>query len=255
MLMKLKKYQFLFSELVKRDFTLKYKRTVLGMLWSVLNPLLQLLVMWMVFSHFFRNNTEHYVIYLFAGNLVFSYFNEATSSGMTSLLENSGIFTKVNVPKYLFLLSKNIAALISFGLTILVFFAFCLFDKITFSPNFIFLLYPILWIVVFNIGIGLVLSAAFIFFRDLQYLWGIFTMLLMYLSAIFYTVSTYSYRVQCMFFANPLYPFIYYFRSIVINGKVPSIWLHLLIAFYSLAAISLGGLMYKKYNHEFLYYV
>ena len=254
MLERVKKYEFLFSELVKRDFTLKYKRTVLGLLWSILNPLLQLLVMWMVFSHFFQN-TEHYVIYLFAGNLLFSYFNEATSSGMTSLLENAGIFTKVNVPKYLFLLSKNIAALISFGLTLLVFFIFCLFDNISFSLNFILLLYPIFWIVIFNIGIGLILSAAYIFFRDLQYLWGIFTLLLMYLSAIFYTTNSYSYRIQCMFFLNPLYPFIYYFRSVVIYGHIPSIWLHMLIACYATIVVLLGAGMYKKYNHEFLYYV
>lgn len=255
MIQKLRRYRFLFSELVKRDFTLKYKRTALGLLWSVLNPLLQLLVMWLVFSNFFGNNTYHYVIYLFAGNLVFSYFNEATSTGMTSLLDNAGIFTKVNVPKYLFVFSKNIAALLSFALTLLVFFVFCIFDRVSFSANFLFLLYPIVWIVLFNIGIGLVLSAGYIFFRDLQYLWGIFTLLLMYLSAIFYTVSGYSYRIQCLFFLNPLYPFIYYFRSVVISGQVPSVWLHMLIALYSLIVLGIGCLMYKKYNHEFLYYI
>jgi len=255
MIHKLKCYRFLFSELVKRDFTLKYKRTVLGLFWSVLNPLLQLLVMWLVFSNFFGNNTNHYVIYLFAGNLMFSYFNEATSAGMTSLLDNAGIFTKVNVPKYLFVLSKNIAAMLTFFLTLFIFFLFCFFDHITFSVNFVWLLYPILWIVLFNIGIGLVLSAAFVFFRDLQYLWGIFTLLLMYMSAIFYTTSGYSYRIQCLFFLNPLYSFIYYFRSVVIEGRIPSVWLHLLIALYSLTVMLLGCVMYKKYNHEFLYYV
>ena len=99
MLQKLKKYQFLFEELVKRDFTKKYKRTVLGMAWSVLNPLLNLLIMWLVFSNFFGNNINHYVIYLFAGNLVFSYFSDATNLGMNSLLGNASIFTKVNIPK------------------------------------------------------------------------------------------------------------------------------------------------------------
>jgi len=255
MINKLKKHQFLFSQLVKRDFTVKYKRTVLGLLWSVLNPLLQLIVMWLVFSNFFGANIEHYVIYLFAGNMIFSYFSEATSTGMTSLLDNSGIFTKVNVPKYLFLFSKNIASLISFGLTLIIFILFCMFDGITVTGNVIFVLYPILWLVIFNIGVGLILSAAFIFFRDLQYLWGIFTLLLNYLSAIFYTVSTYEYRIQCLFFANPIYTFIYYVRSVVIDGIVPSLWLHLLIALYSMFAFGIGAWLYKKYNHEFLYYV
>ena len=122
---KLSRHRFLFEELVKRDFKKKYKRTVLGMAWSVLSPLLTLLVMKLVFTQFFGRTTAHYTIYLFCGNLIFSYFNEATSQGMGSLMGNAGIFTKVNVPKYLFLLSKNVQTLINFGLTLCVFCVFC----------------------------------------------------------------------------------------------------------------------------------
>jgi ABC-2 type transport system permease protein len=99
-----KKNEFLFSELVKRDFKKKYKRTYLGMLWSVLSPLLTLLVMSLVFTNFFGRTTPHYTIYLFCGNIVFSFFSDATNGGMGSLMSNSAIFTKINVPKYLFLL-------------------------------------------------------------------------------------------------------------------------------------------------------
>ena len=105
MLKKLIGYQFLFSELVKRDFKKKYKRTILGMAWSVLSPILTLIVMALVFTRVYGRNTPHYIIYLFCGNLVFSYFNDAVTQGMTSLMGNASIFTKVNVPKYLFLLS------------------------------------------------------------------------------------------------------------------------------------------------------
>lgn len=94
MLTKLKRHQFLFEELVKRDFAKKYKRTVLGMAWSILSPLMNLLIMWLVFNNFFGNNMDHYVIYLFAGQLVFSYFTDATNLGMNSLVSNAGIFTK-----------------------------------------------------------------------------------------------------------------------------------------------------------------
>ena len=110
-----KKYKFLFTELVKRDFTKKYKRTVLGMAWSILAPLMNLLIMWLVFNNFFGNNVDHYVIYLFAGQLVFNYFTDATNLGMNSLVGNSSIFTKVNVPKYLFLFSQNVSSLINFA--------------------------------------------------------------------------------------------------------------------------------------------
>lgn len=255
MLQKIKTYQFLFEELVKRDFKKKYKRTVLGMAWSVLSPLLMLLVMRLVFTQFFGRSTEHYTIYLFCGNLVFSFFNESTNQGMSSLMDNAGIFTKVNVPKYLFLFSKNVQCLINFGLTLCVFVVFCVLDHITFTWRFIFLIYPILFLVVFNVGVGLILSALFVFFRDIMYLWGVFTQLLMYMSAIFYTVETYSPRTQQLFLLNPVYLFIKYFRSIVINTTIPSPALHLLMAADSLLALGIGSWIYKKYNHRFLYYV
>ena len=149
---KLSRHRFLFEELVKRDFKKKYKRTVLGMAWSVLSPLLTLLVMKLVFTQFFGRTTAHYTIYLFCGNLIFSYFNEATSQGMSSLMGNAGIFTKVNVPKYLFLLSKNVQTLINFGLTLCVFCVFCVLDNIAFTWKLVMLLYPIVCLVLFNIG-------------------------------------------------------------------------------------------------------
>lgn len=255
MLQKLKRHQFLFEELVKRDFKKKYKRTVLGMAWSVLSPLMMLLVMKLVFTQFFGRSMEHYTIYLFAGNIVFSYFNEATSQGMQALISNASIFTKVNVPKYLFLFSKNVQTLINFGLTLCVFFVFCIFDGITFTWKFFLLLYPIVCQVLFNLGVGMVLSALYVFFRDMQYLWGIFTQLLMYMSAIFYTIDAYPAWVQNAFLLNPVYLFIRYFRKIVIDGAIPSVWFHLLMLADVIIVFAVGCWMYKKYNQRFLYYV
>ena len=255
MIEKLKQYQFLFEELVKRDFAKKYKRTILGMAWSIISPLVNLLIMWLVFSKLFGNNVNHYAMYLFAGQLVFSYFTDATNLGMTSLVGNAGIFTKVNVPKYLFLFSQNVSSLINFGLTLLIFFAFVAFDGIPFTWKFFLLLYPTACLIVFNVGMGLVLSALFVFFRDMQYLWGILTQLLMWLSAIFYTIDAYSYTAQCLFLLNPIYLYIRYFRKIVIDNEIPTPQFHLLAAAYALLSFGVGAYMYKKYNHEFLYYV
>ena len=255
MLQKIRKHQFLFEELVKRDFKKKYKRTVLGMAWSLLSPLLTLLVMRLVFSQFFGQNMDHYTTYLFCGNLVFSYFNEATSQGMSSLMGNAGIFSKINVPKYLFLFSKNVQTLINFGLTLIVFFVFCVLDNIDFTWKIILLIYPVAMLVLFNIGVGLVLSALFMFFQDIQYLWSVFTQLLMYMSAIFYTIDGYSQTVQNVFLLNPVYLFIRYFRKIVIDATVPTLAFHLLMLVDVLIVLGLGCWMYKKYNHRFLYYV
>lgn len=251
----LKKHRFLFEELVKRDFKKKYKRTVLGMLWSVLSPLMTLLVMSIVFTKFFGRNTPHYTIYLFAGNLVFSFFKDSTTGGMNSLMLNAGIITKINVPKYLFLLSRNVSSVINFGLTLLTFFVFVACDHIPFSWRFILMLFPIACLIVFNVGTGFILSALFVLFKDIQYLYDIFTLLLMYLSAIFYTTDTYSPMIQKLFYLNPLYAYITYVRQVVIYDQTPALWLHGLCVLYALVALGAGALIYKKFNYKFLYYM
>lgn len=255
MMQRFKKHRFLFEELVKRDFKKKYKRTVLGVLWSMLAPLLTLLVMALVFTQLFGRTIPHFVIYMFAGNLIFFYYREATGGGMTALVNNAAIFTKINVPKYLFLLSKNVSSFINFLLTLIIFFAFVAFDGLSFTWKFFLLLYPIACLVVFNIGVGLILSALYVIFKDVQYLYDVFTMLLMYLSAIFYSVDAFSIKMQYLFYLNPLFVYITYFRKIVIGNTVPSLSYHLLCAFYALVVLIIGGYIYKKYNYKFLYYV
>lgn len=252
---KIKQNRFLFEELVKRDFTKKYKRTVLGILWSILGPLMTLGVMAIVFTQFFGRNMEHYVIYMFCGNLVYNYYNESTKGGMTSLSDNANIFSKVNVPKYMFLLSKNVSVLINFGINLIVLFVFCLFDGVAFTWKFILLLYPICCMVVFNLGMGLILSALYIMFKDLKYLYDIFTLLLMYLSAIFYSIDAYPMQKQYLFYLNPVYVYIRYFRKIILEGDIPKWTFHLLAVGYALAALIIGAVIYKKKNYKFLYYI
>ncbi len=251
----LQKNRFLFEELVTRDFKQKYKRTVLGMAWSILSPLLNLFVMSLVFTQIFGRTTPHYTIYLFCGTLVMSYYKESTKIGMKSLMSNRGIITKINIPKYMFLLSNNVSSLINFVLTLVVFFIFCLFDGIVFRISFILLFFPIFCLCIFNIGVGLILSAMFVFFRDTAYLYDIFLTLLNYLSAIFYRVDLFSEKVQKLFLLNPIYCYINYFRRIVIDGVIPSFSYHVLCLLYALAMLLIGLRIYKKYNHMFLYYM
>jgi len=255
MFKKLKQHRFLFEELVKRDFKKKYTRTVLGIGWSVLSPLLYLLVMSIVFTQFFGRNSPHYTIYLFCGILMYNFFGDSTREGMSSLMSNAHIFSKVNVPKYLFLLAKNVQTLVNFAIILVVFFGFCIFDGITFSWKMLLLIYPISCMVLLNVGVGMILSALFMFFRDVQYLWSVFLQLLMYMSAIFYKVESYAPAIRKFFHINPVFNAIYYFRQIVIDSTIPSVGLHLLMLGYALAAFGVGCWMYKKYNHQFLYYV
>lgn len=254
-LQRLKENKFAFEELVKRDFKQKYKRTVLGMFWSILSPLMTLLVMKLVFTSFFGRNMEHYTIYLFAGNLMFNYFKEQTNGGMQSLMANASIFTKINVPKYLFLFSKSVSAIINFGITLIVFLLFVVIDGIPFHWSMLAMIYPIVMLTLFNIGVGMILSALFIFFRDIAYIYDIFTLLLMYMSAIFYTVDAFSPRIQRVFLLNPVYCAIKYVRVVVIDGNLPSLAYHILLLIYAAVAVGIGSLIYKKYNTKFLYYV
>lgn len=250
-----RRHKFLFEELVKRDFKKKYKRTLLGVGWSVMMPLLTLLVMKVVFEQFFGRNMEHYTTYLFCGNLLFCWFGEATNAGMRSLYGNASIFTKVNVPKYLFLFSGNVQTLINFILTLCVFFAFCAIDGVSFTWKFLLLAYPVATMLVFIMGVGLILSALYMFFRDLDYLWSVFLQLLMYGSAIFYTIDKMPVKAQFVFACNPVYRHIAYFREIVLSGTVPSLGTHIVLAGFAVAAYATGAWMYRRYNTRFLYYV
>ena len=250
----LRENSFLFTELVKRDFKKKYKRTYLGMLWSVLSPLLTLLVMSLVFTKFFGSHIEKYPIYLFCGNIVFSFFTDATSGGMGSLMGNADIFSKVNVPKYLFLLSRIVTSIINFGLTFVVFLLFCVIFEVEFTIYFLALVIPIISLIIFNIGMGLILSALFMFFRDIQYLWSVFTLLLMYVSAIFYDVEQFG-DMKIFFNLNPIFVYIKYIRQLVLYREFPSLPLNLAAVGYALLALGIGALIYKMNNHKFLYYV
>ena len=233
----------------------KYKRSNLGIVWSILNPLLTLLVMNLVFKSFFGRTTAHYTIYLFSGNIVMSFFRESTKGGMKSLTSNSDIFSRINIPKYLFLLSKNVSSIINFLITLIVYFLFVAIDKISFNIRFLSLVFPILCLCVLCIGVGMILSALFVFFKDIEYLYDVFLVLLNYLSAIFYTLDRFSIEIQRLFLLNPVYVYIKYFRVVVIDGQIPSLQYHGLCLIYPLVFLCIGCLIYKKWNDKFLYYV
>ncbi|MCL1987503.1 MAG: ABC transporter permease [Firmicutes bacterium] len=248
-------YNFLFVELVKRDFNKKYKRTVLGIVWSLLNPLLHLLILMLVFSQFFERDMPHFLIHVFAGIKVYQYFNEATNAGMSSLMGNAGIISKIKAPKYLFLLSKNVSSFITFMLTMGIFFIFVALEGIPFSPRFFLLIYPVITLTLLNIGVGLILSALFVFFKDIQYLYAIFLRLVFFTSAIFWPVESLSPLMQQLFLLNPIFAHIHYFRLVVVHGLTPSLNVHLILVLYPIVALLLGMLIYKKYNSRFIYHM
>lgn len=251
----LKKYQFLFEELVKRDFKKKYKRAALGILWSMLSPLAMLLVMTLIFGHFFGDRVQHYTIYLLAGQIIFGFYSDSTNTSMNSLYNNRNIFSKINIPKYLFICSMNVSSFINFLLTFVIFFVFSLADGIMPTMRYFLLIYPIICLVFFNFGMGLILSSLFIFFRDTQYLYRIFLQLLMYGCAIFYTIDIVPKNIQFIFYLNPIYIYITYFRDIVVFGYIPNTFMHILSIGYALFALLAGLYVYYKSQNKFIYYI
>ena len=214
-----------------------------------------LCIMATIFGHFFSRGIPHYISYLFSGLIIFNYYAESTNEGMNALMNNAKIFTKINVPKYMFLFSKNISAVINFSIILVIYFSFLVADGIEFTGKFLFLIYPVICLVFINLGIGLILSALYIFFRDIQYLYSLFTRIVMYGSAIFYSIDILPQHLQTLFYCNPIFVCITYFRSIVLHNTVPDLWLHLLLAGYALVLFGIGCWVYKKYNYKFLYYV
>ena len=252
---RVKEQWFLFTELTKRDFKLKYKGTFLGIFWSMLSPLLQLLVMRLVFTHFFGRNTPFYSTYLFSGLIVFNYYMESTNGSINALSTNKGIIQKIRVSKYLFLMSRNVSSLINFAIIIPIYLIFAALDGTRFTLHYFALIYPILVLPIFCFGVGMILSAMQVFFNDTKYLYGIFIILLRYLSAIFYNINNYPESTQRIFLLNPVYAFIKYFRLVVIENSIPSFSYHMLLLLYALIALAIGSFIYKKCNRKFAYYL
>lgn len=251
---KVKRNRFLFEELTKRDFKKKYKRTMLGILWSVVSPFLTFLIQYFVFGYIFDRLDTGFIVYLLTGTLMFSFFSNATTAGMFSMYSNGSILSKVKVPKALFVLSSNSAATFNFFLTLIVYFGFMLVCKVNFGPHLLLMIYPILCLIIFNIGMSYVLSALFVFFRDVQYLYQIFTMLLSYLSAIFYEIKAFPEHFQMLFYINPIYEYISYMRELVMQSSIPSFKHHVVCLAFSLGMLGIGLLIHKKTEQKFVYY-
>ena len=178
MIKTLKQHQFLFQELVKRDFRQKYKKTTLGFIWSILNPLAEFLVLMLIFKNLFSRNTPHYTIYMLVGILTYSYYSNASQTGMQSFLGNAGIIQKIKVPTWIFPLSKNVSALFNFFITLILLIPFMIYDHMGFTWKLVFLIYPIILMFFFNLGVSMILASLYVFFKDIQYFYNIFCRLL-----------------------------------------------------------------------------
>ena len=253
------RYRFLLGNLIGRDFKLKYRRSVLGVVWSVLNPLLMNIVMVAVFSTILDTRSsgiENFPVYLLIGQLLFNFFSEATGSAMSSMLGAAPLIKKVYVPKHIFPLEKVSFGLVNCLFSFIALVVVMLFTGAPLHPTAILALYPLLMLYIFSLGVGLVLAAMAVFFRDIMHLWGVFLTALMYFSAIFYDPAGMNNAFLTQFIKfNPLYWYITAFRATVLDGNLLSssmIWICALCAF---VALGIGLVAFRRQQDKFVLYI
>lgn len=247
-----KKFQPLLYELVARDVKIKYRKSVLGVLWTLLNPLLMMAILSIVFSNLFRFEIENYSLYLLSGQILFNFYNESTSGAMTAILGNASLIKKVYIPKYLFVVSRiassSINVLSSFCALILV----MLFTRTELHYTMFLVIIPLVYIIIFSLGVGLILAALTVKFRDIMHLYGVFITALMYLTPIIYSIEMLPGWVQVIVRLNPLTGILEIFRNVMIYNTIPPIS-QFLISFAVVCFMLLLGLwVFYKQQDEFI---
>lgn len=259
-----KKYKFLMGQLILRDFKIKYKRSVLGVVWSLLYPILMMSVMALVFSNMFRFQVEgtSYLVYLLTGIIMFQYFSEASNLAMTSVVFNFPLINKIYIPKYIFPLAKCLFVGINFVLSLIPWFLIIVLTQFGLgnypaSINLYYLILPLIFLclLLFTVGMGFFLSCVSVFLRDVFYIYGIVLTIWQYFTPIFYSIEIIPAKLQFLFEFNPLYQYLTATRSIVLYGQCPSALNLILCVAYALIAMLVGCIVFKKNQDKFIYYI
>ena len=246
------RYKFLIKQLVLRDFKTKYKRSVLGILWSFLNPLLTMTVQYIVFSTIFRSDIPNFALYLLTGIVCFNFFSEASSMALMSIVGNAPLITKVYVPKYIYPLSRVLSSSINLLFSLIPLLAVMLITGAPLRPALLLLPFGLICLFLFSLGIGLLLSTAMVFFRDTQFLWGVVSMLWMYLSPIIYPESIIPVKFLTLYKCNPLYHIIRFIRIILMDGISPEPKAYGLCIIASAVTLISGAVVFKKNQDKFV---
>lgn len=265
-----KNYRYLLSQLVIRDFKVKYKRSVLGVLWSVLNPLFTMMILYIVFSSVFKmstlGNIKNFSAYLLTGIVLFNFFSEATNLSLGAVVGNFNLLTKVYMPKYIFPLSKVLSSALNFVFSLLALYLIvtiqAFLGMLPFSWANLLLPYDLICMVLFCIGMGLVLSTLTVFFRDMYYIWGVVLTAWMYFTPIMYPISIIHKSTEWwapiifnVMKINPLYQFINFARTIILNGEVPTFGQFMFVLIWAVVMLFIGILFFRKNQDKFIYFI
>lgn len=249
------RHRELLKNLVVRDIKVRYKRSFLGFLWVMLNPLFMMLILSMVFSSMFKVSTKNYTVYLLSGLILWNFFAQSTSTSMMSFIGNGNLIKKTYFPRVIFPLSVVISAMINFAFSLVPLCLIFFITRTTVSSN-IYLLPVILLIVgMFSFGISLILSTSIVFFHDILYIYEVLLLAWMYVTPIFYPETIIPAHFSAYFHMNPFYYFMNVFRS-VLYEETASLPEQLFYSFlFSAAALAVGWLFYRRYKDRLIYYL
>ncbi len=251
----LKRYTPLTSELVRRDVKLKYRRSVLGYLWSLLNPLMMMTIMTLVFSRVFRYDMANYPLYLICGQTLFSFFNESTNRAMYSVIDNGPLIKKVYIPKFIFPISKVLSSFVTMAFSLVAILIVMLFTRTSLHFSMLLFWAPVVLLLLFCCGMGMILSALSVKFRDVTHLYSVLTTAWMYLTPIFYPLEALSGWIKMLVSFNPLTVYITLFRTLMLEGSAPGAGAWLLALGMSLLMLWLGALVFGKMQRDFILYI
>ena len=248
-------YRPLLRELVQRDLKVKYRRSFLGYVWSLLNPLLMMCVMTVVFSYMFRFDIPNYPLYLITGQTLWTFFNESTNMSMYSVLQNGALIKKVYIPKFIFPISRVLSSFVTMSFSLVAILIVMIFTRATFHWTILLFPVPLFFLLLFAMGIGMVLSALSVYFRDITHLYGVLTLAWMYMTPIFYPISSLPQNILPVIRANPMYVYITFFREIVLYGNVPGFTMWGQCIAFSIAVLAVGLVVFRKMQRDFILYI
>lgn len=242
--------RFLLKQLVKRDFTNKYKESVLGIIWSFLNPLLIMIIFTVIFSVLFSQRIHNFPVYFLTGRVVFDFFVAATMGSMNSIRRNRGILTKIFVPRYMFAVSSICYEIINFLISLIILFGVMIVTGQEFHLMILASIIPIIFVVIMIFGVGLILAVLNTYFSDVGHFYSIFTIILMYASALFYPMEIVPADIQIIFTLNPLYIAITCLRDTMMYNVFPEISSLIYLAVFSLMLFGVGFLLFRIHEKK-----
>lgn len=251
----IQKYQWLLCELILRDLKIKYRRSVLGYLWSILNPLMLMGVLTIVFSTMFRFDIPNYPVYLLIWQLLFGFFSESTNMAMTSILGGASLIKKVYLPKYIFPVSRVLSSFTTMLFSLAALVIVMAVTEADYHITVLLLPVVLLYLLLFSVGVSLILSVMVVYFRDVQYLYGVLLTALNYLTPIFYPASMLPQWLKDLMFLNPMYNFIEMFRKIMLYGQWPTMMEHLICMTFAVGGLLLGIWVFKNNQKDFILYI